>query len=90
MNKRIMGMLIGTALVIIGITVMVTMPKKVQYEYEPVMDTEQVRECVTRITGNPKLDIEELLKDKIQLSDIYRYCLRTVDDIEKVLLELST
>ena len=49
----------------------------------------KIRECVRRITGNTKIDVENLMKDQILLSDVYRYCLKTVDDVEAVLKELT-
>ena len=65
--------------------------KKIDYEYDPIPITEieQVRECIAKVTNTEDFDIEEVLKDQILLSDVYRYCLKTVEDIEAVLFELA-
>ena len=65
--------------------------KKVNYEFEPVSvnEIDRIRGCVKEVTGSETLDIEELLKDQILLSDVYRYCLKTVEDQEAILKELA-
>ena len=93
MNKQntiIIAIIAATILIAIFI-VYSNMPKKVVYEYEPVQieDIAQIKECVGRVTGSTKIDVEELVKDQILLSDVYRYCLKTVDDVEAVLKELA-
>ena len=94
MNKQntiIIAIIAAAVLLIVIFIGYSNMPKKVVYEYEPVQieDIAQIRECVGRITGSTKIDVEELVKDQILLSDVYRYCLKTVDDVEAVLKELA-
>ena len=94
MNKKAIKITIGitaVAVIIIGLTVISNKMSGVNYEYEPVSidEIQQIRECVTKVTGTQKLDIEELVKDQILFSDVYRYCLKTVDDVEVVLKKLA-
>ena len=93
MDKRntVIITIVATVILIVIFFGYNNMSKEVDYEYEPVQieDIDEIRECVRRITGNTKIDVENLMKDQILLSDVYRYCLKTVDDVEAVLKELT-
>ena len=93
MNKKAIGITIAVAAAVITIviSIAVSRTKEVTYEYTPIPTGEikQIRTCVKEITGTETLNIEELTKDQILLSDVYRYCLKTVEDTEAVLKELT-
>lgn len=86
-SKKNVGIAIAATVIGIAIIVTVAQPKKITYE--PVTDIAQVRECVTKVTGKSSIDIEELTQDQTLFSNIYRYCLKTVDDIEGTLKALT-
>ncbi len=83
---------IGIA-VVVGVTILVgimlTQPKKIKHTYDPVTDIEAVKKCVEEITGKPKLDIEELSQNEQLLNDVNRFCLKTVEDKEAILIQLT-
>ena len=87
-NKKI-GLVVVAIGIIIVIGVILARPPKINHTYEPVTDLTRVRDCITQITGNPNLDIEALNQDQVLFADVYRFCLKTVDDIEAALKELA-
>ena len=78
---------------VVGVTIivgiMLTQPKKIKHTYEPVTDIEAVKKCVEEITGEPKLNIEELSQNEQLLNDVNRFCLKTVEDKEATLVQLT-
>ena len=88
-RRSVVGMVLAVIVIIVGIFILLTQPKKVEYTYEPVTDIAQIRECVKKVTGSSRLDIEALSQDQALLSDVYRFCLKTVEDIEATLAELA-
>ena len=87
-NKKI-GIAIGVGVIIVVAAIIFAQPKKVQHTYTPATDLTQIRECVEKITGDPKLDIEALTQDQALFADVYRFCLKTVEDIETTLKALA-
>lgn len=75
-------------IIIIAAVIMFAQPKKIKHTYNPVTDLTEVRECVEKVTGSPKLDIEELTQNQQLFADVYRFCLKTIEDIETALQEL--
>ena len=86
-NKTIGIAIVVGVTIIVGI--MLTQPKKIKHTYEPVTDLTKVRNCITQITGSPTLDIEALTQDEVLFADVYRFCLKTVNDIESALQQLA-
>ena len=79
---------------VVGIVIIVTViilmqSKRIDYTYESVTDLTQVRECITEITGSPELDVEKLSQDQELFADVYRFCLKTVDNIEAAIKQLA-
>lgn len=91
MGKKILGMLIVVVIAILVTVKIVNDQPKVQHEYTPIptSEIEEIKRCVRSVTGSESLNVEELLKDQILLSDVYRFCLKTVEDTEAVLKELA-
>ncbi len=87
-NKTTSIAIAGGIIVIVAIIIFIQ-PKRIEHTYEPVTDVTEVRECIKKITGSPKLDIEELSQNQELFADIYRFCLKTVEDLETTLRELS-
>ena len=89
-KNKIIGVLIA-GIIIIATVIIIIQPKRVNYTYEPATDLTKIRECITTITGSPKLDIPTLSQDQTLLTDVYRFCLKTVDkeNLEAVLKQLA-
>ena len=85
----LLGVLIAGLLIIAAVGIGIVRSKKVHYTYEPVTDVAPVRACITNLTGSSEFDIEKMLQDQALFADIYRFCLKTVDDVEATLLELA-
>ena len=87
-NKK-MGIAIGVGIIITVTAIIFAQPKKVQHTYQPATDLTQIRECIEKITGDSKLDIKALTQDQALFADVYRFCLKTVEDIETTLKALA-
>ena len=86
MNIAIMG-----GIIVIAVVIILVQPKNVEHTYEPATDVTKIRECVEKITGSPKLDVEGLSQSQQPFTetDVYRFCLKTVEDIEAAIRELA-
>ena len=90
MNKsKVAGIAIAGSIIVIVAIIMFAQPKKIKHTYEPATDLTEIRECVKKVTGSPILNIEELAQNQQMFAYIYRFCLKTAEDIEATLLELA-
>ena len=83
------GIVIAGVGIIVVATIMIAQPKKINHTYEPATDITQIKECITKITGSESIKIETLTQDEALFADVYRFCLKTVDDIEATLQQIA-
>lgn len=87
-DKKI-KMAIAGGIIIIAVITILAQPKKIKHTYEPATDITEIRACVKELTGSSKIDLDELLNNEQLLSDVTRFCLKTVEDRGAVLSELA-
>ena len=87
-NRYIGVVVVVVILVAAALFVQSSRSSKVSYTYEPADDIEEIRSCVEKVTGSTTLDIERMREDPELFSNVYRFCLKTVEDIEATLKEL--
>ena len=89
MNKhKKITIVIIAALVIMLATFFITKPKKITHTYEPATDIGEIKNCIKSITGSETLTLE-ITQNQQLFTDVYRFCLKTVDDIEETLKALT-
>ena len=88
-KNKTTAVVIVVGIAVIAAFIILAQPKKIKHTYKPATDITEIRECVKKVTGSPKLNIEALSQDQQMLADVYRFCLKTVENIEETLQELA-